>query len=391
MEIRGCLNSFDQSQIDFFDGMDCKPDISPLDHSFLDLSDEDLGVFLYKYTREELDEIDRLMLEQLMSEQQELHRMRLINQLNHDLHFEDDCMFLMVPKQEQSSPSLNKCDGTLNSNKEECSSSSQPQEENWENDRWSQRFSIEQLSDEASSIESQTLSDSNKSSQELESKSRHCRHFLKGYCMRGDSCGFRHDKSVFSSDLQKVFLEGLPPKLNSSSLRKKLAELGYTVLNNPKVMRWYAPNVCLGSVEEAQRLLEKGAIVMDQTVVRVRPFEARSSDNKKKQPDETERSVFLGGLRQDTTPEMIRDELRKMGLVVVNIPVLKCGYSPQVILETYHQARTLIELTKVQINGVSVSVRPFANIRTTYGKKKKRTKSPASKPNDLQCGHRVEL
>jgi len=370
MEIRGCLNSYDRSQFDFFDCMDCKPDISPLDHSFLDLSDEELGVFLYKYTREELDEIDRLMLEQLMSEQQELHRMRLINQLNHDLYFEDDCMFLMVPKQEQLSQSLNKCDGTLSSNKEECFS--QPQEENWENDRCSQRFSIEQLSDETSSIESQTLSDSNKSSQELESKSRHCRHFLKGYCMRGDSCGFRHDKSVFSSDLQKVFLEGLPPKLNSSLLRKKLAELGYTVLNNPRVMRWYAPNVCLGSVEEAQRLIEKGTIVMDQMVVRVRPFEARSSNNQIKKPDETERSVFLGGLRLGTTPEMIRDELRKMGLVVVNIPVLKSGYSPQVIFETYHQARTLIELTKVQINGVSVSVRPFANIRTTSGKKKKK-------------------
>merc|ERR1719233_1951664 len=239
-------------------------------------------------------------------------------------------------------------------------------------DRWCRSLSNEQFSEQTSSIKSQTQSDSSKTSQPQKAvqKSRHCRHFLKGRCERGDSCGFRHDQSVFCTDLQKVFLGGLPAHLTSSLLRKKLTEQGYTVLNNPKILRWFSPQVCLGSVEEAQKLVKKGNIVIDGSVIRVRPFEAFTRDNKKKLPDEVERSVFLGGLAADTTAEMIRDELGKLGLVVVNIPELKSGYSPQVALQTFEQARRLLKLMRVEINGSLVSVRPFANIRSSSGKKK---------------------
>merc|ERR1719204_1498273 len=127
--------------------------------------------------------------------------------------------------------------------------------------------------------------------------------------------------------------------MTSSLLKKKLAELGFTVLNNPKIIRWFSPQVCLGSVEEAQRLVEKGTIIIDGSVIRVRPFEAFTRDNKKKLPDEVERSVFLGGLAAGTTAEMIKDELGKIGLVVLNIPVVKSVYSPQVALKTYEQAQ----------------------------------------------------
>merc|ERR1719427_1310451 len=253
-------------------------------------------------------------------------------------------------------------------------------DEDEEKESWGQRssmeqFSVEQFSEQGSREKSPVQSDSSKTAQaqEPQQKSRHCRHFLKGHCERGESCGFRHDHSVFCTDLQKVFLGGLPAHLTASLLRQKLAEQGYTVLNHPKILRWFSPQVCLGSVEEAQKLVEKGTIVIDGAIIRVRPFEAFTRDNKKKLPDEVERSVFLGGLAAGTTADMIKDELGKMALVVVNIPVVKSGYSPQVALQTYQQARTLLNLMRVQINGALVNVRPFANIRSSSGKKKKRT------------------
>jgi len=61
---------------------------------------------------------------------------------------------------------------------------------------------------------------------EPQQKSRNCRHFLKGHCERGESCGFRHDSSVFCTDMQKVFLRGLPAHLTPNLLRQKLAEQG---------------------------------------------------------------------------------------------------------------------------------------------------------------------
>jgi len=232
-----------------------------------------------------------------------------------------------------------------------------------ENEACGEMPSVEQLPESVSSIKSPTKSVSSKSSelQEPHHKSRYCRHFLKGHCKRGDSCGFRHDHSVFCPDMQMVFLRGLPAHLSSNLLRKKLEDQGYTVLNNPKILRRFSSQVCLGSVEEAQRLVEKGTIIIDTAVVQVRAFKAR--DNEKIQPNEVKRSVFLGGLKSSTTVEMIRHELGKMGLVVVNNPVLKSGYSPQVIFETFQQAQTLLKKMKVQINGALVNVRPFANIR----------------------------
>merc|ERR1719189_3493129 len=127
-------------------------------------------------------------------------------------------------------------------------------------DSWGWKFSLDQFSEDESRPKSLMQSDSGKTvqPQEQQQKSRHCRHFLKGHCERGDSCGFRHDHSVFCTDLQKVFLGGLPAHLTASLLRQKLAEQGYTVLNNPKIIRWFSPQVCLGSVEEAQKLVKNG-------------------------------------------------------------------------------------------------------------------------------------
>lgn len=393
MQIPGYLNPkpIYHPQMNFFDGdmTERKSNHSYMDSSGLDLLDDDLE-YLYdgfpELVNDEIYNIDELtMWERLMYQQRELNRMRLLRQFKQLQHAEEDRSFLkqLIFKQQRLRQILNEEENRWDSrwmNLSNMPAPAQLLDEDEEKESWGQRssmeqFSVEQFSEQGSSEKSPVQSDSTNKSvqqQEPQQKSRHCRHFLKGHCERGDSCGFRHDHSVFCTDMQKVFLGGLPAHLTASLLRQKLAEQGYTVLNHPKILRWFSPQVCLGSVEEAQRLVEKGTIVIDGAVIRVRPFEAFTRDNKKKLPDEVERSVFLGGLAAGTTAEMIKDELGKMSLVVVNIPVVKSGYSPQVALQSYEEARTLLNLMRVQINGALVNVRPFANIRSSSGKKKKR-------------------
>lgn len=377
-----------QPRGNFFRGDDCewKSDISHMDRSSSNFYEEDLEYLHHGYPKsvtEELYNIDEmLMLERLMYQQQELDRIKLERQFTKVLQAEQDCTFMeqLIMKQQclgqflkegqnqRVSTFMNQRDGTANA------PGHTRQEDNEEMDSWGWKSSLEQFSEQGSSQKSQMQSDAvvTGQKQEFQQKSRHCRHFLKGHCERGESCGFRHDHSVFCTDLQKVFLGGLPGHLTASLLREKLAGQGFTVLNNPKIIRWFSPQVCLGSVEEAQKLIKKGTIVIDGSVVRVRPFEALTRDKKKKLPDEVERSVFLGGLPTGTTGEMIKVELGKLGLVVVNTPELKSGYSPQVAFQTFEQARKLLKLQRVEINGSLVSVRPFANIRSSSGKKKKK-------------------
>jgi len=390
MGFPGYIYPDSQHHVNFFDETGCHPDRSMLHSSGWELHENDLG-YLHDdyndYVEEDLYDIEELMmLERLMYEQREVSRMRLTSQLKEEQYAESDCTFvekLMLKQQrlrqfldkEEMSRFDSKFMNQLYDTDGYSNGCGQPWEKNNEKHSCGQMSSVEQYPEQLSITKSSTQSDSSKTSQPLEprQKSRHCRHFLKGHCKRGISCGFRHDHSVFCTDMQKVFLGGLPAHMTSSSLRKELEDQGYTVLNNPKILRWFSPQVCLGSVEEAQRLVEQGTITIDTAVVRVRPFETFTQDHKKKQPDEVERSVFLGGLNSSTTVEMIKDELGKMGLVVVNMPVLKAGYSPQVVFETFKQARTLLNLMQVEINGALVNVRPFANIRSSSGKKKKRT------------------
>jgi len=335
---------------------------------------------------EECYSVEELSLwERLLYEEKELDMMKQSFGLQ-NTDDEHTFMWQLIGKQQRLSQLLNEEESMWETpimnqyHSEEEDFLAQQQDEDAEKESSGQRSSMEWYSELGSSSKCTTQSDSSKTDQQLEpqQKSRHCRHFLKGHCERGSSCGFRHDHSVFCTDMQKVFLGGLPGHLTASLLRQKLAEKGYTVLNHPKIRRWFSPQVCLGSVEEAQRLVLKGSIIIDGTVVRVRPFEAFTQDNKKKLPDEVERSVFLGGLAPGTTAKMIENELGRIGLVVVNIPLVKSGYCPQVALETVVQARTLLKLRRVQINKVVVNVRPFANIRRSSGKKKNRSSvSPA--------------
>merc|ERR1719193_1765688 len=209
--------------------------------------------------------------------------------------------------------------------------------------------------------------DHSSSSDEHTRKRRLCRHFLKGHCKRGNACDFLHDKSIFCPNSQKVFLGGLPVHLTEVTLRQRLAEQGYEVINKPKVLRGFTPQVCLGSVEEAQRLIEKRNILIDGTLVDVRAYEAFAKcDVEKIQPDEIKRSVFLGGLSRGTTSQMIKDDLEKMSVKVVNRPLVKTGFTPKVTLQTVEDCEILINLKKVRINDTMVDVRPYNNEKSPF-------------------------
>jgi len=204
-------------------------------------------------------------------------------------------------------------------------------------------------------------------------KRRLCRHFLKGHCKRGKACDFLHDSSIFCPNLQKVFLGGLPAHITELTLRQKLAEQGFNVINKPKVLRGFTPQVCMGSVEEARRLIEKRKILIDGSLVDVRPYEAFAKDDiDKKLPDDIKRSVFLGGLCNGTTSQMIKDDLDRMDVKVVNHPLIKTGFTPKVTLGTVEQTNMLIKLKKVRINDTLVDVRPYVNFKSPFNPSKKR-------------------
>jgi len=204
-------------------------------------------------------------------------------------------------------------------------------------------------------------------------KRRLCRHFLKGHCKRGRACDFLHDPSIFCPDFQKVFLGGLPAHITETTLQEKLTQQGYTVINKPKVLRGFTPQVCLGSVEEAQQLIKKGRIFIDGSQVDVRPYEAFAKDDlDKRLPDDTKRSVFIGGLSNGTTGQMIINDLEKLDVKVVNHPLIKTGFTPKVTLGAVEQAQKLIKMKRVRINESLVDIRPYVNFRDSPTQRKKK-------------------
>jgi len=54
--------------------------------------------------------------------------------------------------------------------------------------------------------------------------------------------------------------------------------------------------------------------------------------------------------------------LELYGLKVVNYPMIKAGFSPQVTLSTAEQALKLVNMVKVQINGANVDIRPYVGV-----------------------------
>lgn len=196
-------------------------------------------------------------------------------------------------------------------------------------------------------------------------KRRLCRHFVKGFCIRADSCEFLHDPSIFCTDDQKVFLGGLPLHMTPAILKAKLKEQDLTVLNTPRIMRGFTPQVCLGSVEEAEKMIAKRCIYIDNHRVDVRPFQDREQ-LRQGLPSIVKRSVFLGGLPENTTGEMIVADLQRLDIKVANFPVVKNGYVPRVVLGSVEHAKMLVSLKKVKVNNTAVDVRPYVNFRKRY-------------------------
>jgi len=196
-------------------------------------------------------------------------------------------------------------------------------------------------------------------------KRRLCRHFVKGFCLRGSSCAFLHDPSIFCCDEQKVFLGGLPLHLTPEMLKTKLEEQGLRVLNKPRIMRGFTPQVCLGSVKEAERLVAQQHVYICDQRVDVRPYQEEEK-LRKTFPSVVKRSVFLGGLPEDTTGEMIVKDMQRLDIKVEVVPVVKSGYAPRVVLASLKDAKMLVALKRVVVNGTVVDVRPYVNFRKRY-------------------------
>jgi len=102
-----------------------------------------------------------------------------------------------------------------------------------------------------------------------------CHHFTKGYCKFGETCRFSHSVRISHPDSQKLFLGGLPRNITSETLVFELRKKGYTTINEPKIFRRFCPQVCLASIEEAQKMLREGKISILGCSVDVRPYKAR--------------------------------------------------------------------------------------------------------------------
>jgi len=116
------------------------------------------------------------------------------------------------------------------------------------------------------------------------------------------------------------------------------------------------------TVDQAKDLIDKGVIMIEGLEVEVRPYNCLTKLSEvKKLPDVGRRSVFIGGLPSGTTTKDLQNVLVEMGMKVINYPVIKNGYARQVILDTIPEAKSLIGMKKIEINGVYGVVRPFIN------------------------------
>jgi len=68
----------------------------------------------------------------------------------------------------------------------------------------------------------------------------------------------------------------------------------------------------------------------------------------------------MGGLPRNTTGWMIKEKLKQLGLKTVNYPIVKSGFAPQVILVSVQQARRLVKMKKIEINGGVVEIRTYS-------------------------------
>jgi hypothetical protein len=186
-----------------------------------------------------------------------------------------------------------------------------------------------------------------------------CRHYAKGWCRQGESCSFLHSDKDTYPDSQKVFLGGLPHSITPSKLVDELKQQGYEVMNKPKIFRGFSPQVCLSTSAEALKMLQEGKITIYGSKVEVRPYKAITKKERDRQLDIYRRSVFLGGLPSSITVQMLKTSIEKLGMKLVNRPLMKAGFIPKVTLATAEQAQDLVARATIDLNGAKVNVRPY--------------------------------
>jgi len=186
-----------------------------------------------------------------------------------------------------------------------------------------------------------------------------CRHFIKGWCRQGDACSFEHIIEGSYPDTQKVFLGGLPHSITPAQLLLELRQQNYMVVNQPKIFGGFSPQVCLSSTEEAMKMLQQGKIMISGCTVDVRPYKASTKKERDRQLDTNSRSIFLGGLPSSVTVQVLKAEIKKLGMKVTNRLLIKAGFIPKVTLASTQQAQELVENGTIDICGAVVSVRPY--------------------------------
>jgi len=217
-----------------------------------------------------------------------------------------------------------------------------------QNLEYTQNYEINVVGDEESRLE-----------EVRDNTNRSCKHYLLGYCERGSSCHFKHCPKDIDDLERTVFFCGLPSHVTKDELRKQLSDLGFsTEFVKIKLFKPW-PLVQMGSAEEAKILLTKGTVYILGSLVRVRSQQTVAQNQIERVAEITNRSIFLGGIKRGITSKRVRLTLKQMGVKVVNFIRIKKGYCPKVTLATIVQAKMLIAMGKIRINGEMIDVRPY--------------------------------
>jgi hypothetical protein len=80
------------------------------------------------------------------------------------------------------------------------------------------------------------------------------------------------DRNKTSDEESMVFLGGLPDDTNIEELIAQMHELGYSVVNRPRLGQGYARNVQLDSPRKANDLIRKKVIILFDKTIDIRPY-----------------------------------------------------------------------------------------------------------------------
>jgi len=182
-----------------------------------------------------------------------------------------------------------------------------------------------------------------------------CWHFLRGFCKRGKSCGFRHSFPDARNRSGKIFPPEMSSHITEDALKKELSDLSFNVIPKAEKLHSSWTQDCLRWDPQ----VEKGEMLVNACFAGVGPSEEISKNRRLRLIEDTRRSIFLGGLPKGVTGKMIRLALKKLNAEVVSMMRVKRGFCPKVTLSSIHQASRLISEVEIEIGGSMVDVRPY--------------------------------